>query len=224
MLRYEFSILSSRRFSLILINISCITADGVGMDFIFSTRLVKNYERYFIVLAYLSFECKCSIRSIRSKRGHPKHIFLNKSEGFLHVDFRCYFVCTKRKREKLFAKLLHHLKYESVIWGNGWSTKGKSSTESFIIVEWWLMTVTNTLSSTAANLKKTFSNAKKESADTKRTEKKNSIKNRFSFSFFMLLPSMGFSWTLASQSSFWVAKKTRRKKRFIKMCCSRACW
>lgn len=51
-------------------------------------------------------------------------------------------------------------------------------------------------------------------------EKRNSIKNRFSFSLFTVL---GFRrWAFHNQGSFLLRMEETKKKRFIKMCCLRA--
>lgn len=92
------------------------------------------------------------------------------------------------------------------------------------------MIVTDSLSSTAANLKETFS-CWKNSIDTERVEQGKSRRKEFNKkSFFIFSPfcavssSMGFSRAVLCTIKPWLAreKETGKGKRFIKMCCSRA--
>lgn len=137
-----------------------------------------------------------------------KPIFLNENERFA-VLFA--------EREKLFAETF----LSREIWKcNAKTMEHKSRPQlrekfnrKLYYREWWLMTVTNPYRRQLATSRKCFGSHK-----NIRHEEEFNKKSFFIFPFSVSPSSMGFS-----QSGFWVARKARRK-RFIKMCCSKAYW
>lgn len=142
-------------------------------------------------------ECKWSDR---------KPIFLNENERFA-VLFA--------EREKLFAELFYRVKYESVMrkrWSTKAPAKGKVQSKA-LLSRMMINDCHESISSTACNLKKMLRQPQKH-----RHEEEFNKKSFFIFPFSVSPSSMG-----SSQSGFWVVRKARRK-RFIKMCCSKAYW